>query len=98
MQNETERLLVIKAALLQTTHTAGWKYIQDIWTNIVKQAIQASLDEDDPTKAESKRLRAKALQQGTKDLFTTIETCMQVGTETQPEWFENLDEFEANRE
>lgn len=95
---ETERLLQIKAALKQTTNTIGWGFMKQMAENLVKQSIQASLDEDDRDKAEMKRLKAKALQAGFHDWFTAIEGVKTFATDDEPDWFASLNEFEANRE
>lgn len=91
---ETERLLAVKAALMQTTHTQGWVYIKQMAENIVKQSTQAALDEENPSLAESKRLKAKAMQSGFRDFFEVIEAAKTFGTDTEPDWFSKLNEFE----
>lgn len=92
--SETERLLVIRAALLQTTNTMGWTYVKQMAENIVKQSTQAALDEENPALGESKRLKAKALQAGFKDFFSVIETAKSFGTDDEPDWFAELNQFE----
>lgn len=87
---EVARLLAIKSALISTTNTVGWKYIRQIADNVVKNAVQAAIDADDPKAGESLRQKAKALQEGLRDLFNTIETSKQFGTEQEPEWFSQL--------
>lgn len=98
MQTETERLLVVKAALKQTTATVGWSYIKQMADNLVKQSIQESLDEEDRDKAEMKRLKAKALQAGFHDWFMAIEGIKTFATDDEPDWFSQLNEFEEMRE
>ena len=71
----------IKAALLQTTGTMGWKYVKQIFNAAVQKAAQAALDEDDPVKGEAKRLRASGMQKGIAEIFQTIES------------FKNWDEY-----
>jgi hypothetical protein len=92
--SETDRLLVVRAALMQTTGTPGWLYVKGLAENIVKMSTQAALDEEDPIKGESKRLKAKAMQSGFNDFFSTIETAKAFGTDEEPDWFAKLDEFE----
>lgn len=94
MPTETERLLVIRAALAQTTNTPGWAYVKQMAENIVKLSTQEALDEEDPVKGESKRLKAKAMQSGFHRFFATIETAKSFGTDDEPEWFSQLNEFE----
>lgn len=91
---ETERLLAVRAALMQTTHTIGWEYVKQMADNIVKMSTQAALDEENPTIGESKRLKAKALQAGFKDFFNVIEASKSFGTDEEPGWFSQLNEFE----
>lgn len=74
MSNDIQHLQQIKAALLTTTSTPGWSYIKQIANNVLKNALQAALDEEDSAKGETKRLKASALQRGFTDLFNTIET------------------------
>lgn len=94
MVTETERLLAVRAALMQTTHTLGWEYVKQMADNIVKAFTQAALDEENPTLGESKRLKAKALQAGFRDFFSTIEAAKSFGTDDEPDWFGKLNEFE----
>lgn len=94
MPTETERLLAVRAALMQTTNTLGWAYVKQMADNIVKQTTQAALDEDNPAIAESKRVKAKAMQVGFRDFFAAIETTKAFGTDEQPDWFASLNEFE----
>lgn len=92
--SETERLLAVRAALLQTTNTIGWTYVKQMAENIVKQSTQAALDEENPVLGESKRLKAKAMQSGFYSFFSTIETAKSFSTDQEPEWFSQLNEFE----
>lgn len=92
--NETERLMVVRAALMQTTNTPGWNYVKQMAENIVKLSTQEALDEEDPVKGESKRLKAKAMQKGFEQFFSTVETAKAFGTDDEPEWFAQLNEFE----
>ena len=70
---EESRAIVVRAALIQTTGTSGWQYVKQMSNKVVQNAVQEALDEEDPTKGESKRLKAKALQKGFTDLFASIE-------------------------
>lgn len=71
-QNERNRLVALRAALVGTTNTPGWKYVEQIANNAVQKAVQEALDEENPVTGESKRLKAAALQKGFKALFDTI--------------------------
>ena len=92
--SETERLLAVRAALMQTTHTVGWTYVKQMADNIVKMNTQQALDEDNPELAESKRQKARAMQSGFKDFFSVIETSKAFGTDEEPDWFSELNAFE----
>lgn len=72
MQIDPERLPIVRAALMQTTNTAGWAYIKQMTVDIQGNAIDAAIAEDDPVVGESKRQRAKALNSGFNDLFVEI--------------------------
>lgn len=91
---ETDRLLAIRAALMQTTNTVGWAYVKQMADNIVRQSTQAALDEENPSLGESKRLKAKSLQSGFKEFFSVIETTKTIGTDNEPDWFAELSQFE----
>ena len=71
--NEHNRLIVVKAALISTTNTPGWGYIKQLANNVVQKSVQEALDEEDPQKGESKRLKAKAMQKGFSELFNAVE-------------------------
>jgi hypothetical protein len=71
--NERNRLIAIKAALVTTTKTPGWAYFKQMANNVVQKAVQESLDEEDREKGESKRLKAKAMQKGFTELFNAVE-------------------------
>src|ERR1035437_3072119 len=90
---EIDRLVAVRAALMQTTNTVGWTYIKQMSKNIVDKFTQEALDEEDPTKGESKRLKAKALQAGFNDLFNAIETAQTFSTDGEQGWFDDLNAF-----
>lgn len=92
--SETERLLAVRAALVQTTNTVGWQYVKQMAANIVTQSTQAALDEEDRELGESKRLKAKAMQSGFRDFFNLIETGKTLGTDAEPDWFSELNKYE----
>lgn len=95
--NEIQRLLHIKAALNQMTHTHGWAVFKQIANNVVEKAKQDAIDEDDAAKGESLRRKAKALQEGLRDLFNAVETTLKFDTEEEPDWFAQL-AFQEERE
>ncbi len=72
--NEVNRILAVKAALMGMTATQGWRFFKQIADNVVAKAKQVAIDEDDPAKGEVLRQRAKALQDGLRDLFNAVES------------------------
>jgi hypothetical protein len=77
LQQEISRQMGLKNALIITTNTPGWGLIKELADEVVKQATQEALDEENPQTGESKRLKAKALQKGFLDLFAVIEQIKQ---------------------
>jgi hypothetical protein len=77
MDRETQQIMIVKQGLVQMCGTMGWEYFKGMAKNVVELAIQAALDEEDPVRAESKRLKAKAMQSGLADLFSTVEAAKQ---------------------
>jgi hypothetical protein len=88
---DTARILAVRAALLQTTATVGWGFIKQMADNVVAQATQACLEEDDRELGESKRLQAKALRDGFKKLFDGIEATKNIDIQAEDL---DLDELE----
>lgn len=88
--SETDRLLQVKSALMQTTSTRGWLVIKQIVDNVVAKAKQDAIDEEDAAKGEKLRLKAKAMQDGLRDLFSAIEVAKQFDSPEEPAWFAQL--------
>lgn len=74
LKSEVSRQLAVTAAIVGTTNTIGWQYIKELADKVVSTAVQDSLDEEDSTLGESKRLKAKALQKGFNQLFTYLDS------------------------
>lgn len=72
MARDDSRIMAIKAALVGTTNTPGWKYVEQIANNAVQKSVQEALDTEDSVIGEARRLKAKAMQLGFKMLFDTI--------------------------
>jgi hypothetical protein len=89
-KDDVSRLMAVKAALVGTTNTAGWQYVKQIAANVVKQAVQAAIDENDEVQGAILRRKAKAAQDVFRELFNAIEVSKQFGTDQEPEWFEQL--------
>jgi hypothetical protein len=77
MAQNIAQLTAAKARLVQTTNTLGWGDVQQIANNLVAQAMQEAMDEEDRDKGEAKRLKAKGMQSGFESLFVTIEKLKQ---------------------
>lgn len=73
--NNQDKLLAIKAALIQTTATQGWSYVKQLANNLVQREVVSALEEEDRDLGESKRLKAQALRKGFADWFQAIEAC-----------------------
>ena len=99
LTNEISRQTAIKAAIVSTTNTAGWRYIKEVADKLVAEAIQGALDEEDSALGESKRLKAKALQKGFADLFQSITSIAQYSpTAVDDNAFGELELPETERE
>lgn len=72
-QNERNRLVALRAALVGTTNTPGWGYIKGIAKNIVEKTTSQALDEEDKEKRDAKVLKASALKKGFAELFSVVE-------------------------
>jgi hypothetical protein len=94
-QQETQRLLNIRQELMLTCRTRGWSIVKQIAANVISAATQAAKDAaDDDTKGLILLRKAKVADEIFRDLFSTIETTMQIGTEDSPDWFAELAEAE----
>jgi hypothetical protein len=90
MQNQSQQT-AIKAAIIQTTATQGWKFMQQLANGLVQRSVVDALEEEDPTKGEAKRLKAAALRKGFSDWFISIEGYKQY-TEAPTSDFDDLEE------
>ena len=71
--NDIARITAIKAAFVGMTATQGWQYFKQVGENLINKSVQEALDEDDPIRAESKRLYAKAMRSAVRDLMNAVE-------------------------
>lgn len=55
------------------TATPGWLYLTQLRDNVIQQATDAAIEEDDPARAEQKRLEAKAMRRGLLKIWSTVE-------------------------
>lgn len=98
MPIDPERFATVRAALMQTTNTAGWAYIKQMTVEIRAKAMDAAIEEDNPIIGESKRQRAKALVSGFNDLFAEIAKIISSSdTDDEPDPLTDLDPF-GNKE
>lgn len=95
--SNADRLMAAKAALVVTTNTPGWQFIKQIAANVVDACVQRAIDEEDSAKGEVLRRKAKAMQDGFRDFFNSIESTKSFEVQTEPDWFANLS-FEAPAE
>ena len=94
---ELDRLLAVKAALMQTTNTMGWTYIKQMSKNIVARSMQEAMAEKDRTAAGDKTFKAAALEQGFRDLFSAVETAQSFSTDGEEGWFDDLNAFQGEK-
>jgi hypothetical protein len=91
---ETARILAVKGAIQATMATAGWTYIKEMCDNAVAIAINAALDETDKEKRDFLTIKASAMRDGFKNVFTAIETLKAWNGETSYEVFGELEPSE----
>lgn len=90
---ERDRLMAVKVALVETSRTRGWAYIKQITNNIVFSNLQHSLAVEDEEESNQYRIKARVAREIFSQLFAVIDTSMNFGTESEPEWFSQLDAF-----
>lgn len=66
-------LMVMKAALIQTTASAGWRYVETFAETVVRNLESASILEDDDQKANGLRRDARGARKFKDELFRRIE-------------------------
>lgn len=93
-RKERDRLMAVKIALSETANTRGWAYMKHIAENIVQGALQHSLNVSDDDESEQFRIKARIAQQVFGEMFTVIDSALSFGTETEPDWFSQLNAFE----
>jgi hypothetical protein len=96
LEAERARLLAIKAVLSQTTNTLGWSYIKKIAENIVQTSLQHSLNVEDEKESEQFLVEARVGKKIFGQMFTVIESALDFGTESEPEWFSQLNAFQKD--
>ena|SRR5579862_2330927 len=94
--SEAQRLQAVKIALVQTTGTQGWSYVRQIAENVCNRMAAQAIDEEDSAKGEILRLKAQALKNGFRDVFSVIEGAKAFDPDTsEDEWFQDLS-YESN--
>ena len=93
-ESERARLLAVKQALLVTASTPGWHYLKGMAANIINiminEALEAKREDRDDKMAD-----ARAAKEIFKRFFTAVEATLTFGTDSEPDWFANLDELMA---
>ncbi len=90
LKADRDRLLAVKVALVETSRTQGWSYIKKIADNIVQTSLQHSLNVEDETESERFRIETRVARKVFGQLFGVIETTLDFGTESEPDWFSEL--------
>lgn len=65
-------LLVMKAALMETTASRGWSYVERFAETVVRELERKAQDEDDDAKATGYRRDARGARKFKDDLFQRI--------------------------
>lgn len=97
-KSEHDRLMAVKVAMMETTNTRGWAYIKKIADNIVQTSLLHSLNVADDTESEQYRIKARVAREIFGQLFTVVDSSLSFGTETEPDWFSELDAFSVRGE
>jgi hypothetical protein len=71
--NDAEKNMAVKAALLGTMNTPGWRLIKLTASKMVQRAVEEALEGETPEKRETAILKASALKKGFADLFNAAE-------------------------
>lgn len=66
-------LMVMKAALIQTTSSAGWSYVEKFAETVVRNLESAAIAEEDDAKANGLRRDARGARKFKDELFRRIE-------------------------
>lgn len=72
VNNHAQGLMQMKAALLETTASRGWFYVEKFAEKILNELVQQAMDEDDDTKANGLRRDAKGARKFKEELFSRI--------------------------
>lgn len=69
---ETQALMQMKAALIETGASRGWSYVEKFAETIVRNLEQAAIAEEDDTKANGLRRDARGARKFKDELFKRI--------------------------
>jgi hypothetical protein len=69
---ETQALMQMKAALMETGASRGWAYVEKFAETIVRNLEQAAIAEEDDTKANGLRRDARGARKFKDELFKRI--------------------------
>lgn len=70
---DNKDLMVMKAALIQTTSSAGWAYIAKFAETVLRDLESTAIAEEDDAKANGLRRDARGARKFKDDLFRRIE-------------------------
>ena len=71
--NEVAALMVMRAALIETTASRGWLFVERIAEAVVRDLEKKALEEDDDTKSSGLRRDARGARKFKDDLFRRIQ-------------------------
>lgn len=74
-------LLVMKAALIETTASRGWPFVERFAETVVRDLETKALEEDDDVKASGLRRDARGARKFKDDLFKRIQIARNFDTE-----------------
>lgn len=78
--NQVAALLVMKAALIETTASRGWAFVERFAETVVRDLEAKALAEDDDNKANGFRRDARGARKFKDDLFTRIQMARNLDT------------------
>ena len=75
-RDEVAKQTAVRALIQSTVRTPGWQIIRNAADALVREEMNAAIDEDDREKAEQKRLLAKAMRKGFSKLWSVVENTL----------------------
>lgn len=90
MENSPAQLMVMKAALMETTSTHGWQYIERFAEAVCRDLENQALAEEDDAKANGLRRNAKGAREFLVNLSLRISMAKQLNEEPTTDDFLEL--------